>query len=307
MSWQNFLKVLCNRREYNLTLPEIDVVMCLSESLYQIGKSELFGKSELLEVYNKSHPNIEKEAFTQRLRNIYRKFDVKGNGHKLPQLHRYLTEKYGEYRNQEMFFSMVGLANIHPNFPRDKFAEEIEKVIRSEDREQKKVDILQTFAPNLNDYCDHLGRCIRNGVHVRVLLAWPYSEAARLREDVLKRYAEDIIADDFNIRDSVIANLETIEKIVRTFGDTKLLNVKLYDALPSLAIYRAGNYMLAGLFLHGALAINTFQLEINLSASNQLIVNTLQNDFELLWRVSRKFHPDPKINWRNDLKILFTT
>jgi len=65
--------------------------------------------------------------------------------------------------------------------------------------------------------------------------------------------------------------------------------------------------MLAGLFLHGALAINTFQLEINLSASNQLIVNTLQNDFELLWRVSRKFHPDPKINWRSDLKILFTT
>jgi hypothetical protein len=58
-------------------------------------------------------------------------------------------------------------------------------------------------------------------------------------------------------------------------------------------------------FLHGSLAINTFQLELNLSTANQVITNTLQQDFELMWQVARYFYPNPQRNWRNDLKILF--
>jgi hypothetical protein len=65
--------------------------------------------------------------------------------------------------------------------------------------------------------------------------------------------------------------------------------------------------MLAAPFLHGSLAINTFQFELKLNTSNQLIARTLQNDFELMWKVSRRFYPAPDRNWRNDLKILFTS
>jgi hypothetical protein len=169
------------------------------------------------------------------------------------------------------------------------------------------VDILQTFAPNLNDYFEHLVRCAKNDVQVRILLAWPYSEAAKLREDVLRRYADSSIDDEINIRDRVIANLETLEKIISISGNPQILDIKLYDTLPSLAIYRAGNYLLAAPFLHGSLAVNTFQLELKLNTSNQLIVHTLQNDFELMWQVARRFYPDPSRNWRNDLKILFVS
>jgi hypothetical protein len=230
-----------------------------------------------------------------------------GKGYKLPQLHKYLTEQYIQYQNSDVFFSEIGLNYIYPNFPRDSFAKAIDYLIDSDNSDHKQVDILQTFAPNLNDYFEYLTRCLKNGVQVRILLAWPYSEAAKLREEVLRRYGNGSVGDEINIQDCVIANLETLEKIIRISGTSNLIEIKLYDTLPSLAIYRAGSYMLAAPFLHGSLAINTFQLELMLNSTNQLITHTLQKDFEMMWQVARRFYPDPSRNWRNDLKILFTS
>jgi len=289
MSWSNFLEVLCMHREYELTSLEIEVLMCLEENKCQT-------KKDLLETYIRSYSTIEEEAFTQRLKNIYKKFQITGKGYKLPQLHKYLTEKYIQHQNKDIFFSEIGLTYIYPTFPRDIFEKEIDNVIRSDNQEHKRVDILQTFAPNLNDYFEHLTQCIKNDVQVRILLAWPYSEAAKLRENVLRRYASNTISDEINICDCVIANLEALEKIIRALDNPKLLDIKLYDTLPSLAIYRAGDYMLAAPFLHGSLAINTFQLELKLNTSNQLIAHTLQKDFELMWQVARRFYPDPNKN-----------
>jgi len=228
-------------------------------------------------------------------------------GSKLPQLHKYLTDKYIQYQNKDIFFSAIGLTYIYPSFPRDTFAKEIERVLHSDNQEYKQIDILQTFAPNLNDYFECLTLCIQNDVQVRILLAWPYSKAAKLREDVLRRYASSSISDEINICDCVIANVETLEKIIMVSGNPKFLHIKLYDTLPTLAIYRAGDYMLAAPFMHGALAINTFQLELKLNTSNQLIAHTLKKDFELMWQVARRFYPNPDRNWRNDLKILFSS
>jgi hypothetical protein len=60
---------------------------------------------------------------------------------------------------------------------------------------------------------------------------------------------------------------------------------------------------LAGPFLHGALAIHTFQLELDLHASDALLTGTLLNDFERMWTVARPFLPAPDRNRRNELKI----
>jgi hypothetical protein len=300
MSWNSFLEALCNRQEYGLTSSEIEVIMCIQKAQGQT-------KNELLAVYAQSYSTIEEEAFTQRLKNIYKKFQIISKGHKLPQLHKYLTEQYLQYQNSDIFFSEIGLNCIYPNFPRDAFGKAIDDLIDVNSSEPKQVDILQTFAPNLNDYFEHLTRCLQNSVEVRILLAWPYSEAAKLREEVLRRYTNSKIGDEIDIRDCVIANLETLEKIIRVCDNSRFIKIKLYDTLPSLAIYRAGNYMLAAPFLHGSLAINTFQLELTLNSANQLITHTLQKDFELMWQVARRFHPSPSQNWRNDLKILFAS
>ena len=282
MNWNSFLTAICNCQEYALTSLEIEVVMCLQETQGQT-------KNELLEAYIKSHSAIEEEAFTQRLKNIYKKFQIVGKGHKLPQLHKRLTEQYLQYKNNDIFFKEIGLNHIYPNFPRDTFEKAIDDLIISNNSEHKNVDILQTFAPNLNDYFERLIRCVQNDVQVRILLAWPYSQAAKLREEVLRRYANSIVGDEIDIRDCVIANLETLEKIIKVSGSSNLLKIKLYDTLPSLAIYRAGCYMLAAPFLHGSLAINTFQLELTLNSPNQLITHTLQKDFEMMWQVARRF------------------
>jgi hypothetical protein len=299
MSWNNFLVAICQRKEYELTAVEIEVLMCLD-------RDNCPSKHELLTNCISNYGAIEEEAFTQRLKNIYKKFQIDGKGYKLPQLHKFFTEQYLHYQNKDVFFADIGLTYIHPNFPRDIFGREIDRVINSIDRDQKQVDILQTFAPNLDDYFEHLTRCVRHNVQVRILLAWPYSAAAKLREDVLIRYARNNINDEINISDRVIANLETLEKIIKIVDNQKLLKIKLYDTLPSLAIYRAGDYILAAPFLHGSLAVNTFQLELKLNSANQLIAQTLQQDFELMWHVARRFYPDPQRNWRNDLRILFT-
>jgi len=46
-------------------------------------------------------------------------------------------------------------------------------------------------------------------------------------------------------------------------------------------------------FLHGALAIHIFQLELDLHASDALLTGTLLNDLERMWSVARPFLPAP--------------
>jgi hypothetical protein len=300
MSWTAFLQTLGERQDYALTPHELEVILCLNE---EPGQS----KQQLLEACQRRQGPIEEEAFTQRLRTIYRKFKISGRGYKLPQLQRFLVQ---QYQQSGPGLSRFGLSGIHAAFPTDTFAAALERLIHDQEQaqpeDQKEVAILQTFAPNLEHYRTHLSRCLQAGVRVRILLAWPYSQAAGLREEVLKRYAAEPMAEDFAIQGSVIGNLETLETTIRASGCPTNLEIRLYDTLPSLSLYRAGSTLLAAPFLHGALAIHTFQLELDLRASDALLTGTLLNDFERMWTVARPFLPAPDQNWRNALKILFT-
>ena len=304
MSWTAFLQTLGERQEHALTPHELEVILCLRQ---EPGQS----KQQLLEAYQQRQGPIEEEALTQRLRTIYRKFNVSGRGYKLPQLQRYLAQ---QYQQSGPGLSRFGLSQIHAAFPTDAFAAALERLIDDQEQaqpvdqkeDQQEVAILQTFAPNLEHYRAHLSRCLEAGVRVRILLAWPYSLAAGLREEVLKRYAAEPLAEDFAIQSSVIANLETLEATIRASRNPAKLEIRLYDTLPSLSLYRAGPTLLAAPFLHGALAIHTFQLELDLRASDALLTGTLLNDFERMWTVARPFRPAPDQNWRNELKILFT-
>lgn len=315
MSWTVFLQTLGECQEHALTPHELEVILCINE---EPGQS----KQQLMEVYQRRQGPIEEEAFTQRLRTIYRKFNVSGRGYKLPQLQRFLAQ---QYQQSGPGLSRFGLSRIHAAFPTDTFAAALERLLHNQEQAKqnvheendhkvddspvenhKEVAILQTFAPNLEHYRTHLSRCLQAGVRVRILLAWPYSLAAGLREEVLKRYAAEPLAEDFAIQSSVIANLETLEATIRACRHPANLEIRLYDTLPSLSLYRAGSTLLAAPFLHGALAIHTFQLELDLRASDALLTGTLLNDFERMWTVARPFLPAPDRNWRNELKILFT-
>ena len=298
--WRSFLQSIGQHHDTALTPHELDVVLCLQEDQGQT-------KQQLHEAYQQAYAPIEEEAFTQRLRTIYRKFNIHGRGYKLPQLHRQLLSLYRQEQQGDQGLARIGLASIHPRFPSEVFSAALERAIVSQQPEEKQVDILQTFAPNLDHFRPQLIRCLEHGVRLRVLLAWPYSLAAGLREEVLQRYATTPQAEAIDIRSCVIANLETLEQTLRSRRDPATLQIRLYDTLPSLAIHRAGHTLLAAPFLHGALAIHTFQLELDLQAADPLVTGTLRQDFELMWSVARPFTPAADQNWRNDLKILFVS
>ena len=230
MSWTAFLQTLGERQDYALTPHELEVILCLNE---EPGQS----KQQLLEACQRRQGPIEEEAFTQRLRTIYRKFKISGRGYKLPQLQRFLVQ---QYQQSGPGLSRFGLSRIHAAFPTDTFAAALERLIHDQEQaqpeDQKEVAILQTFAPNLEHYRTHLSRCLKAGVRVRILLAWPYSLAAGLREEVLKRYAAEPLAEDFAIQGSVIANLETLEATIRACRHPANLEIRLYDTLPSLSL-----------------------------------------------------------------------
>ena len=69
MSWNNFLVAICQRKEYELTAVEIEVLMCLDEG-------NCPPKQDLLTNCISLYRAIEEEAFTQRLKNIYKKLQV---------------------------------------------------------------------------------------------------------------------------------------------------------------------------------------------------------------------------------------
>ena len=299
MNWNSFLESIGQDPVVALTSAELDVVMCLREEHGQT-------KQQLYDMYLEMHAQLEEEAFTQRLRTIYRKFGIHGRGYKLPQLHRLLTARYQQDQQRDQRFSRIGLARIHEQFPAEVFATALDGCIASQRAQDSQVDILQTFAPNLDQFRPHLIRALDSGVRIRILLAWPYSLAAALRQDVLKRYAS-MTDEEIDIQGEVIANLEILESTLRSCKGADVgLQIRLYDTLPSLAIYRAGSTLLAAPFLHGSLAIHTFQLEMDLRASDTLVTGTLLSDFERMWTVARPFHPAPDRAWRSDLRILFT-
>ncbi|MFN6134109.1 MAG: hypothetical protein ACK46L_14605 [Synechococcaceae cyanobacterium] len=300
MNWNSFLESIGQDPVVALTSAELDVVMCLREEHGQT-------KQQLYDMYLEMHAQLEEEAFTQRLRTIYRKFGIHGRGYKLPQLHRLLTARYQQDQQRDQRFSRIGLARIHEQFPAEVFATALDGCIASQRAQDSQVDILQTFAPNLDQFRPHLIRALDSGVRIRILLAWPYSLAAALRQDVLKRYAS-MTDEEIDIQGEVIANLEILESTLRSCKGADVgLQIRLYDTLPSLAIYRAGSTLLAAPFLHGSLAIHTFQLELDLQAADPVLTGTLLQDFELMWKVARPFTPTPGQNWRSELRILFAT
>jgi hypothetical protein len=165
MSWTAFLQALGERQEHALTSHELEVILCLRE---EPGQS----KQQLLEAYQCRRGPIEEEAFTQRLRTIYRKFNISGKGYKLPQLQRFLAQ---QYQQSEPGLSRFGLSRIHASFPTDSFAAALERLLHHQEQAQEaahketqeegqqygqqEVAILQTFAPNLEHYRVHLSSC----------------------------------------------------------------------------------------------------------------------------------------------------
>lgn len=306
-TWRAFLEQTA--KQYGLEPHEEKVLLLLQQN---------FSKRSSLESLVVSHDafDISTETFKNWMSCIYDKLKIESNGHSPNRFSRFMKKLKQEFEmaNSQSISSNfspedVGIIRVYPRFPIEEFKNRLSEVIHKEDTEYKKVEILQTFAPNLNYFQHELIACIRHQVSVRIVLSWPLSVIATFREDVLNQYASSAHHEPINFKHEVEENLETLRNIILVSGvdlTQNLLQIKLYDTIPSLAIYRAGDYMLVSSFFHSQLAINSFQLGINLSANHSLIVDTYQKDFWKMCELSKDFTKAlVDENWRNTLETLF--
>jgi len=184
-----------------------------------------------------------------------------------------------------------GVVQVHLRFPEDTFTD----LVRTANNE---IAILQTWIPNLQRFEWALREAIiGRRVDVRVLLLHPSSPVARLREEALRR--DPALAED------VKANVERCLSIFESLAadvpkrDQSRLQVRLYNSLPSIAVYKADEHYLVSSFLHGQLAIDSAQLQVD--GSGTAVGEQVEHELATLWRIGCEVD---LADWRRSLSAI---
>lgn len=275
-AWDQFMRDTANRNE--LTVAQKEVFLLIQKDFHEYKQLRYLVEKEL---------TIVEDTLRKRMKDIYDTLEIGENGkpykpNKFKLLMKKLNSDFSEkFKSFPLAISAedTGITQIYPSFPREKFKQALQRVINKPDAKYKKVESLQTFAPNLNDFKSELIECISHGVSVCIILSWPLSTVAKLREEALNKYTLGSHDESINFKHEIIKNLQTLESILKSSRLKKperLLQVRLYDTIPSIPLYRAGNYLLSSYFLPGELAINNVQFEINIDANNPLVIDSFQ-------------------------------
>lgn len=307
--WQEFLQEKCRREGLSPSLSRL--LMGFPEKKIDQLNIHLYRHVKNIEQHkcNNACPCTEcncDPTFIKQKGDLFKKLHI--DGYKLNKLYvlwQFLADEYLIYERQ---ISAVpgNLKNVHKQFPLQVFQSRIEETLKlSQGGVQKEIWILQTFIPDFHNLTELLTQSIRNNIKVRILLIWTHSQFMLNREEALKRYAG--ISQEFSIQEKVIGNLENLESIINCTDDSSCnLEIRLYDSSPTISIYRSDNYILAGFFTHNKLAVNSFQLEIDINIMTNYINDDIVNEFNTIWMMGKDFSLELRnSNWRNSLENLF--
>jgi hypothetical protein len=306
--WEEFLRWKCRRE--NLTPSLSRLLMGFPEQTIEKLNIYLYRYVKNIEHHqcNRTCQCTEcgkDHTFIKQKGDLFKRLKVSGNElGKLYTLHKLLVDEYLIYRQQTSIIPN-NLRNIHRNFSMEYFkARIVESIALPESEIQKEIWILQTYIPDFYSLTELLIQSIDSGIKVRILLMWPRSQFAINREQALIHYAG--IPSNFSIEEEVLRNLENLAELNYSENKSSNLEIKLYDSSPTISIYRANNYILAGLFMHNNLAINSFQLEIDMNRIDNYMSDDIINEFDTICKMSRDFSLQLRNpNWRNDLRVLF--
>ncbi len=160
---------------------------------------------------------------------------------------------------------------------------------RFSDQPKVTVRILETWAELLRDdnYKNKLSeailRCAEKNNEIEILLLNPENR------DLVESRSSDLqsISNDFsssNIRNNVYINLKEIQKIIqdlRFSGNHNRLKVKLYNYIPSLAMYMCRPYLFVTFFRSGELTTMSQQLKLHIDSPVSEFIN---QRFDQIWR-----------------------
>jgi hypothetical protein len=144
------------------------------------------------------------------------------------------------------FFLEQGIKSLHPigeirTLPAKDFIESMKKV-----KHGGRIRILETFTYLITeqqyDFFDAIRDAARNGAKIEILLFHPYSEGARKRAQQLR--------GKIDVEDETRKNLARFNELYDSLDSRykKNLEIKLYTALPSIAMYRCNDWAYVSLF-----------------------------------------------------------
>jgi hypothetical protein len=184
-----------------------------------------------------------------------------------------------------------GTVQVHDRFPEERFT----RLVCDARRE---VTILQTWIPNLQRFQWALREAVLvRRVAVRVLLLHPTSPVAQLREEALRR--DPALAP--NVKANVEMCLSQMAEIASDLRgkDKSRLQVRLYNSLPSIAVYKTDQTYLISSFLHAQLAIDSPQLEVD--GADTALGLQVEHELETLWHIGSEVD---LTNWRDSLRAI---
>ena len=125
------------------------------------------------------------------------------------------------------------------------------------------IVMFNTWIPGLDIIADSLVEALARGAHVSILLLHPDSNIARLRSLALQDGKQQGYHEDRVMR-GIRHCLEVLAAVAHDVdADARRnLRVRLYDSLPSLAVYGIDNRAFLGFLLHGQLAVSCPQIEL---------------------------------------------
>lgn len=195
----------------------------------------------------------------------------------------------GRLRNEHF----AGVTKVHPRLIEEEY---LSYVARARDE----LTILNTWIPNLQRLQEAIAEAIiSRRVQVRILLLFPHSGVAQLRDEALRTVRDPAQQD--NVREGVERCLSILEHIHRQIGAERheLLTVRVYNSLPSISVYRADSTYFVSVFLHGQLAIDSPQFEIN--GTDTVMGREVQRELDTLWGIG---HDVDLRDWRRSLQAM---
>jgi hypothetical protein len=160
------------------------------------------------------------------------------------------------------------------------------------------IVILNTWIPDLNILADALVEALMRGAYVSILMLYPDSHIARLRSQALQASAQANFRQD-RVRPGVRQCLEVLAAMARVIDDehSGRLRVRLYNSLPSIAVYSVDDRHFVSVFLHGPADVKTTQIEVE--GNETLMGRLVYRELETLWEMGSQFRDVTR--WQTEL------
>ena len=149
-------------------------------------------------------------------------------------------------------------------------------------RDAREINVLSTFIPAFDVLYHAIQDALRNNADVRILMLHPESPAASMRATGLSMDADEVASGVEHCLSQLARMAQSLDEDERS-----RLKVKLFDSLPSIAVYSVDDHSLVSVFLHDQLAIHAPQIELH--GRESLLAKAVFKEFMTLWDLATEF------------------